>query len=131
MRYLVALLLLLGAHFALTANVPAPIGKAWFFWPFAADSQAVLGLTGDGINNMTRLLSVFAGVCFLAALLALFGLLLPAEWWAVLVGIAATSSLILYIFYFGPWAILPVAIDIFLLWGIFIPHWSVASLSGA
>ena len=131
MRLLIAFLLLLGAHFALTANVPAPAGQGWIFWPFAADSQAVLGFTGEGISNMTKLLSAIAGICFLAALLALFGLLIPAEWWGVLVGIAAASSLILYVLYFDPWAILPLAIDIFLLWGVLIPHWSVASLHGA
>ncbi len=131
MRNIVALLLLLGAHFALTANVPASVGQEWIFWPFATDSRAVLGLTGDGISNMTKLLSVIGGVCFLAALLALFGLIIPAEWWGVLVGVAATASLILYTLYFGRWAILPIAIDSFLLWGILIPHWSVASLSGA
>jgi hypothetical protein len=130
MRYLIALLLLLSAHFALTANVPASAGQEWIFWPFSADSRAVLGLTGDGVNNITKLLSVIAGACFLAALLALFGLIIPAEWWGVLVGIAATSSLILYTLYFGLWAVLPIAIDSFLLWGIFIPHWSVANLSG-
>lgn len=131
MRLFVALLLLLGAHFAMTATIPAPAGRGWFFWPFAADSQAVLGRTGNGINTATKLLSLVAGVCFLAALVALFGLLIPAEWWGVLVGIAAAASLILYILYFGRWAILPITIDLFLLWGLLIPHWSVASLHGA
>lgn len=131
MRILITLLLLLGAHFALTANVPAPTGRGWVFWPFAADSQAVLGLTGVGVSQATKLLSVIAGVCFLLALLAMFGLVVPAEWWGVLVGIAAASSLILYSLYLGPRAILPILIDAFLLWGILVPHWSIASLRGA
>jgi hypothetical protein len=131
MQILVALLLLLGAHFALTANVPASTGQGWILWPFAANSQAVLGLTGNGLRGITKFLSAIAGVCFLAAVLALFGLVLPAEWWGVLVGIAAATSLILYILYLGPWAILPILIDAFLLWGILVPHWSVASLRGA
>ncbi len=131
MLILIALLLLFGAHFALTANVPAPAGRGWVFWPFATDSQAVLGLTGVGVSQATRLLSVIAGVCFLLALLAMFGLVVPAEWWGVLVGIAAAASLILYSLYLSPRAILPILIDAFLLWGILVPHWSVASLHGA
>ena len=130
MKFLITLLLLAGAHFALPANVPAPTGKNWVFWPFAADSQAVLGLAGEGVSHITKLLSVIAGVCFLAALLALFGLIIPAELWGVLVGIASVASLALYLLYLGPWAILPIIIDIFLLWGIFIVRWSAAALRG-
>lgn len=130
MKFLITLLLLAGAHFALTASVPAPTGKNWVFWPFATDSHAVLGLAGDGVSSITKLLSVIAGVCFLAALLALFGLLIPAEWWGVLVGIGSIASLALYLLYLGPWAILPIVIDIFLLWGIFVVRWSVAAFRG-
>lgn len=131
MKFLVTLLLLAGAHFALTATMPAQMGKGWILWPFAADSQAVLGLAGEGITNATKLLSVIAGACFLAAILALFGLIIPAEWWGVLVGIASVSSLALYLLYLGPWTILPIVVDIFLLWGIFVAHWSAAMLRGA
>lgn len=131
MKFLVTLLLLAGAHFALTANVPAPAGKEWILWPFAADSQAVLHLSGDGIANFTKLLSVIAGVCFLAAIMALFGWVFPAEWWGALVGIGSITSVALYLLYLGPWAILPIAIDLFLLWGIFMARWSTAMLRGA
>lgn len=130
MRFLITLLLLAGAHFALTANVPAPAGKRWVFWPFAADSQALFGLSGERISNVTKLLSVTAAVCFGAALMALFGLIIPAELWGVFVGIASVASLVLYILYLSPRAVLPIAIDIFLLWGIFIVRWSAAGLGG-
>jgi hypothetical protein len=130
MKFLITLLLLAGAHFALTATMPAKMGKGWFLWPFAADSQAVLGLTGEGAMNITKLLSVIAGVCFLAALMALFGLIIPTEWWGVLVGMASVSSLALYLLHLGPWAVLPIVIDIFLLWGIFVARWSAAVLRG-
>ena len=130
MRFLITLLLLTGAHFALTANVPAAAGKGWVFWPFAVDSQAVFGLSGEGISNVTKLLSVTAGVCFGAALMALFGLIIPAELWGVFVGVASIASLALYLLYLGPRAVLPIAIDIFLLWGIFVVRWSAASLGG-
>jgi hypothetical protein len=130
MKFLITLFLLAGAHFALTANLPSPAKKSWILWPFAADSQAVLGLTGERVMTITKLLSVIAGVCFLAALLALFGLIIPAEWWGVLVGVAGASSLALYLLYLGPWAVLPIVIDIFLLWGILVARWSAAVLRG-
>ena len=131
MKFLVTLLLLVGAHFALTANIPAPTGKEWILWPFATDSQAVLHLTGEGVASFTKLLSVIASVCFLAAVMALFGWAFPAEWWGALVGIGSTTSLILYLLYLSPWAILPIAVDLFLLWGIFVARWSAAVLHGA
>ena len=130
MRFLIILLLLAGALFALTATVPAPARKNWVFWPFAADSQAVFGLAGEGIDTVTKLLSVIAGVCFVAAVLALFGLLIPAELWGVFVGVASIASLVLYLLYLGPRVMLPIVIDIFLLWGIFVVHWLVAGLRG-
>lgn len=130
MKFLITLLLLVSAHFALTATVPAPAGKNWVLWPFAADSPAGWGLTGKGVSDITKLLSVIAGAGFLAALLALFGLLIPAEWWGMLVGIASVASLVLYLLYLGRWAILPIVIDIFLLWGIFVVRWSAAALRG-
>lgn len=131
MKLLVTLLLIAGAHFALTANLPAPAGKEWILWPFAADTQAVLQPMGEGIDSFTKLLSGVAGACFLAAILSLFGWLLPAEWWSLLVGIAAVSSLGLYLLYLGPWTILPIVIDLFLLWGVFVARWSAAMLRGA
>lgn len=130
MKFLVTLLLLAGAHFALTANVPAPAGKEWILWPFATDSQAILHLAGDGVTNFTKLLSVIAGVCFLAAIMALFGWVFPAEWWGILVGIGSIASLALYLLFLGPWAIIPIIIDLFLLWGLFFAQWTAAMLRG-
>lgn len=83
MKFLVTLLLFAGAHFTLTATMPAQMGKGWILWPFAADSQAVLHLSGDVIVTFTKWLSVIAGACFLAAIMALFGWVVPAELWSV------------------------------------------------
>ncbi|MAT99715.1 MAG: hypothetical protein CL608_21455 [Anaerolineaceae bacterium] len=130
MKFLVTLLLLAGAHFALTAIVPAPAGKAWILWPFATDTQVSLHLAGEGTANVTKLLSVIAGVCFLAAIMALFGWLFPAEWWGVLVGIGSIASLALYLLFLSSWVIIPIIIDLFLLWGLIFAHWSAAMLRG-
>ena len=45
MRYLILVLLLLGAQFSLTAFAPAE-GKAWLLWPFANNSKPILGFFG-------------------------------------------------------------------------------------
>lgn len=130
MRFIIILLLLVGAHFALTANAPAAAGQAWFLWPFAADSKPAVTFLGSTGSTITHLLSVIAGASFLAAVLSLFGWIVPAEWWLTLVVVAAVSSIALYVLYFGLWAILPMAVDVLLLWGVLAQHWSVAELRG-
>lgn len=131
MRILIAVLLLVGAHFSLTANVPAQAGQARFFWPFAADTKPALDiLPQEATRTVTSLLSVVAGACFLAATLGLFGLVVPASWWSPLVVTGAVSSGLLYLLYIGPWALLPLLIDTLLLWGVLVWGWSVAGLRG-
>ena len=55
----------------------------------------------------------------------------PAHWWLPLVVVAAVASLLLYVLYFGVWALLPMALDAVLLWGVLARHWSVAGLRSA
>ncbi len=67
-----ALALVLGAHFAMTFNVPARAGKAWLGWPFAIGDSgwlgAVIGPSG------ARTLAALAASGFVIAVLSLFGL---------------------------------------------------------
>jgi hypothetical protein len=129
MWILVFVLLLLGAHFSLTANVPAEAGKAWVLWPFAADSQPVVALFGTS-NTPMQLLSVIAGVAFVAAALALMGWIIPSTWWMPLVLVAVAASSVLFLLYVGPWALIPIAINAVLLWGVLVQHWSAQTLRG-
>jgi hypothetical protein len=55
--------------------------------------------------------------------------LVPAGWWVQLVGVGAAASIALFILYLGPFSIIPIAIDVFLLWGVFIQQWTVSVLS--
>lgn len=132
MRILVIVLLLLGAQFALTAFAPTPAGKAWLLWPFADDSKPWLPLIGglpkQGGSLVTPLLAGLAGLCFLAAVLALFGWLVPVDWWRTLVLVASISSLLLFALYPSLWAIPPLLVDLILLWGILAQNWSPATL---
>ena len=127
MRIIVIALLLLGAHFNLTAVVPG--AKALIYWPFGTDTKPLLAVFGPYPNSPTQLLAVLAGASFIAALLALFGWLIPANWFAPLVIVAALASAVLYVLYFGLFALLPLAIDIVLIWGVFTQNWSVNTLA--
>lgn len=127
MRTIVIVLLVLGAHFNLTAVVPGP--KALIYWPFGADTKPLLAMLGAYPNSPTQLLSILAGVSFIAALLALLGWLIPANWFAPLVIVAVAASVLLYGLYFGTFALLPIAIDLVLAWGVLNQHWSVTTLA--
>ena len=127
MRILVIALLIFGAHFNLTANVPGL--QALIYWPFATSTKPAIALFGAYPNAPTQLLSVVAGLCFIAALLAIFGWLVPANWFTPLVIVASGASAVLYILYFGLFALIPLAIDAVLLWGVLTQGWSVSSLA--
>ena len=131
MRWLVIVSLLLGAHFALTAIAPAKAGKALFYWPFANDNKPTFGFLGAATKSITPFLSVIAGLCFLASVAVLLGWLIPANGWTPLVIVSAVASAALYLLFFGVNALVPLAIDAFLLWGVIAQHWTVAGLRGS
>ncbi|HBY96736.1 MAG: hypothetical protein M5U01_37725 [Ardenticatenaceae bacterium] len=135
MRFVVIVLLILGAHFSLTPFAPAAAGKGWALWPFATDSKPWLsgvgGLPQQPGSALTPALAGVAGLGFLVAALSLFRLVIPADWWSPLVLVSTVASLLLYALYFGPWALLPMAIDAVLLWGMLVQNWSVISLGSS
>ena len=130
MRYVVLALLLVAAHFAFTPFALAP--KAWIGWPFGADSKPIFsfvgGLPSQSGSVLTPLLAGLAGLGFLAALAALFGLVIPASWWRPLMLTAGIASALLYVLYFGKWSLLPLTLDAVLLWGVLAQGWSVTGL---
>jgi hypothetical protein len=128
MRWLVIITLLFGAHFALTAIAPGD--KTLFYWPFAKDSKPTLDILGSATKSVTQLLSVVAGLCLLASVMAIFDWLIPSTWFSPLIIIGTAASILLFMIYIGINAVVPLAIDAFLLWGVFGWHWTVASLRG-
>ncbi len=134
MRIIVIILLVLAAHFSLTPFAPAKAGHAIFYWPFAADTQPLLGFVGGLPNQSGSVLSPalagIAGLCFLAAILGLFGVIVPTQWWPALVVAGAIASALLYILYFGLFSVIPIVIDVILLWGVFVQNWSVTGMRG-
>ena len=135
MWIIVLILLLLGAQFSFSAFAPAGAGKAWLLWPFTSDSRSWLGVVGglpqQGSSVVTPFLAGIAGLCFLAAAASLVGWWVPADWWRPLVIVASIASLLLFVVYFGVWAIPPIVVDVILLWAVFAQNWSVSVLRGA
>ena len=128
MRWLVIITALLGAHFALTAIAPGE--KALFYWPFAKDSKPSLDILGSAAKPVTLLLSVVAGLGFLTSAMAILGWLIPPAWFYPLIILGAVASTLLFLLYIGVNALVPLAIDAFLLWGTFGWHWTAATLRG-
>ena len=125
MRILVTVLLVVGAHFSLTALIPGP--KALFYWPFGPESKPIIGV-GAGIFR--PLLAVIAGVCLLAAAAALFGLIVPEGWFMPLAIVGSAASILLYVLYLSVYSIIPIAIDAILLWGVLAQQWTAIGLRG-
>ena len=128
MRWLIIVTLLLGAHFALTAIAPGE--KALFYWPFAKDSKPTLDVLGSATKPITQFLSIVAGLCFLASVAAIFGWLIPPALLPPLMIISSVASALLFMLYANINALIPLAIDAFLLWGVFGWHWTVTTLRG-
>ena len=135
MRIVVLALLIVAAHFSLTAFAPGQAGKALIYWPFAADSKPILagvgGLPQQGGSILTPALAGLAGLCLLAAVAALFGVVVPADWWTLLVVAGSVLSITLFVLYLSPLSLLPIAIDLTLLWGVVLQHWTATALRGA
>ena len=136
MWILVLVLLLLAAQCSLTAFAPAPAGKAWLLWPFAADAQPILPGIGGLPQSGSVVAPLLAGLSALASLLAvagLFGLVLPGAWWPAAVLVAGIAGLLLavaYIDHLRMRAILPVAASALLLAGVIALHWTPSLLRG-
>jgi protein-S-isoprenylcysteine O-methyltransferase Ste14 len=127
-RWVVFILLLLGALFSLTAFAPAAAGKAALLWPFAADSRPIIsfvgGLPGQSGSVVTSFLAGVAGAVFVTAAVGLFWKAISIWAWTALVVIAAITSFLLYASYFGSWMIAPILVDAALLWGVLTKRWS-------
>jgi hypothetical protein len=132
---LVLVLLLLGAQLNVTALVPLQSGEApppWWvggllLWPFALDTRTLLP-AGGLRDALTPLLGIASGISFLMAAAALLRWIVPAQWFPWLIVAGAVLSIPLQIIWFSPWAILPLVIDVALLWAVFGQHVTVASL---
>jgi hypothetical protein len=129
------ILLLLGAHLNLTALVPLQVGDPspplWvggrLIWPFTIETRTLIP-AGDLLNTITPLLAVVSAICFLLAAAALLRRVVPARWFPRLVVAGAMASIALQVIWLSGWAVLPLLVDIALLWAVFGGHVTVENL---
>lgn len=119
MKWIINVLIIIAAHFSLTPFAPAKDGK-WFLWPFGQDSRPILaflgGLPAQPNGMITAILSGLSGLGFVLSLLARFGWFVPTTWITPALIIASVCSIVLFIAYFNIWAILPIVVDLAILW---------------
>lgn len=133
----VLVLLLLGAHLNLSALVPLQVGDApppWWvggrlLWPFAEATDTLLP-AGNTLDTLTPILAITSALAFLLAAAALLRWSVPGQWLPWLTVAGAVLSIGLQVMWFSGWAILPLLVDIALLWGVWSKHIRVDSLRG-
>ena len=137
MWILVLILLLLGAQLNLTAIVPLQTGDPsppWWvggrlLWPFAVETRTLVP-AGDLLNTLTPVLGVASAIFFLLAAAALMRWVVPGEWFRWLIVAGAVLSIVLQVVWFSGWAVLPLLVDVALLWAVFGQHVTVTGLRG-
>lgn len=135
MWILILISLLLGAHFSLTALVPlqpSDVPAPWWvggrlLWPFAVETRTLIP-AGDLLNSITPIMAISSGLLFLIAAAALLRWLVPAKWFRGLIIAGAVLGFLLQIIWFTEWAILPMLVNLVLLWAVFANKITVDSL---
>jgi hypothetical protein len=125
LKWLFAALLILQAHFAASYLVPLDReaqatfgGLLRWAWPWAIGDGGLLGripASGDYPVSGVFLAGSAAGLFFLAAL-AVVGIWVPFGWWRVLAMGGAILSLLLMVGFFGATKVLPMVLDLVVLW---------------
>lgn len=130
-------LLLLGAQLNLTAIVPLQAGGTpppWWvggrlLWPFAVETRTLIP-PGDVLNTLTPILGIGSAILFLLAVAALLRWVVPGAWFPWLIVAGAVLSVVLQVIWLSGWAVLPLLVDVALLWAVFGQHFTVDSLRG-
>lgn len=124
-NWLFSALLILQAHFAASYLVPLDEeaqrefgGLLKWAWPWSMGDSGILGqLTASSDLPLTGLfLAMIAGTLFFLAALAVVNLWLPFRWWRVLAGGGAILSLLLMTGFFGFTKVLPIVLNLVVLW---------------
>ncbi|HVY67786.1 MAG TPA: hypothetical protein VHA30_02745 [Patescibacteria group bacterium] len=133
MKWLFAILFLVGAHFGASYLVPLDYqsqqtfwGLLKWVWPWADGDRGPLGVmtTASGFPLTGFFLAVIAAALFLMAALAVLHWWVPFSWWHFCAGAGAAVLFVLLLLFFGPTKILPMAFCLFVLWAAWT-NWSV------
>ena len=129
-KWLFTVLLVLQAHFSASYLVPLDSeaqrefgGLLRWVWPWSGGDSGLLGqVTMSSYPTTGIFLGGFAAVLFLLAALAVLGYWVPIDWWRVLAGGGAILSLLLMAGFFGATKVLPMALNLVVLWAV-ITDW--------
>ena len=125
MKWLFAVLLVLQAHFAASYLVPLDReaqgtfgGLLRWAWPWSVGDGGLLGrIPASGEYPISGVwLGGGAALLFILAALAVMGWWVPFGWWRVLAMGGAIFSLLLMVGFFGATKVLPIALDLVVLW---------------
>jgi hypothetical protein len=143
LRIVATPLLFLAWHFPTTFFVPAgsPYEKGWIVWPFGQQTRPAFdALTGvlapdvvttTGQPTVAMVAAGIASLAFIVATGALWGIVVPASWLQTSLVLGASASLVLFLVYMSPLALIPLLVDLAILWGVLSQGWSVATFAGA
>jgi len=138
LRWLFAALLVLQAHFAASYLVPLDReaqttfgGLLRWAWPWSIGDGGLLGrIPASGQYPIYGVwLGGGAALLFILAALAVMGWWVPFGWWRVLAMGGAILSLLLMVGFFGATKLLPMALDLVVLWAA-ITNWMSAPTTG-
>ena len=128
-----ALLVLHGVLHAILAVLPNPNaaepGAATFFSEWAA-SWLRGRLSGRALQTIAIALAVIAGVGFLAAGLAMFGALLPHDWWRALSIASSAVSLVLCVLFWNVYLIVGPVVAVVIIVALGFAHWPTEAALG-
>ena len=137
-KWLLAALLVLQAHFAASYLVPLDTeaqgtfgGLLRWAWPWSIGDGGLLGrIPASGEYPIAGVwLAGAAALAFILAALAVMGWWVPFGWWRVLAMGGAILSLLLMVGFFGATKLLPMVLDLVVLWAA-ITNWLPAPPTG-
>jgi hypothetical protein len=86
--------------------------------------------SGDLLNTLTPILAIGSATLFLLAAAALLRWVVAESWFPWLVVAGALLSIGLQVIWLSGWTILPLVVDVVLLWAILGQHVTVSNLRG-
>ncbi len=117
--------LVLGAHFGASYLVPLDEkaqrtfwGLLKWFWPWADGDSGPLGVmtASSGFPVSGFFIAVTSAGLFFLAALAVVGIWAPGSWWRLSAAAGAALSLFLMLMFFSPTKLIPIAVDLFVIW---------------
>lgn len=97
-------------------------------YPFSFDKSWFASWAGHASSAIGSTLAALAVACFVLAGLAVLGVPGLKDMWKFFTVTGAISSLLLLVLFWHRWLVLGVVIDIALVAGIYLMHWSFAKV---